>query len=301
MLVERQVKNIGKPSFNKYQPWDGHDMDLNEGYVNYVYEFKEFPRYSALKELLTWMEHEKGDVDNPYNKINAQSKVDFVCRRGVLRKIGFTLCATRGSWNCEVVRHNNIIYMSDSIKRTPITIETSILHDYWDGRFHRYMSEGGDLPYLVTECRFKDLVCLVSGEIDCKTEAGEYLEIAASYEDKFHLKIGSCWLHSYLGGNQKIALGLHSKYDGIINKVIEEKVDNVPEKFEDGNWSASEMLGFIHSILNTLKGRVLEGRSYTLKYEAEYHHGRGLYYIVEHPETPESNKLLNMIRGFNHF
>ena len=260
-LIDGHVKNVGAAIIPAFKPWGGVMLNLNEGFEGSVNPYKAREGHAPLEDLRTWVKEKKFDL--------ADNNVDFVCKRGILRNIGYAVYNTKESWDFKVCRKNGIIYLSD-VKVVEEEVEEYLRKcSYWGQRFEKLMTEGHDddiASYIVVKCKIGEYMCLVSGETDCKTEDENYVEIKTANQRFFTERMSKGWLQAYLGGNQILVYGLRDKY-GYVNAVKKENVSQVPGKYQGvGNWRANSMFGFINAVLQKLKDVVPEGGTCTLKH-----------------------------------
>ena len=266
-LNNGKVENIGQAVFKGYKRWDHQKRNLLQGWDGkpYVDTFaKQLSHdHSDLHHLLQWV------MIKSYNLVD--NKIDFVCKRGILRIIGDTLYSP-APWTFEVCRFKGLIYLSRKFipenKQDRYESKNYLSKCYFFGTaFEKLVTTVEDInSYIVTECKLNDVKCLIAGEIDCKDE-DEYIEIKTAKEFNLSTRMQSGWLQAYLIGNHKLVYGIRDDDFNLVN-VIEEPVGSVPGRYqEEGNWNGQQILGFIYSVLQIIKNEVPEGDTYTLKYE----------------------------------
>ena len=266
-LNNGKIENIGKAVFNGYKRWDQQKVNLLQRWDGkpYVDTFAKQANHdhSDLHHLLQWV------MIKSYNL--ADKKIDFVCKRGILREIGNTF-QSQSPWNFEVCRFRGLIYLSKKFIPEDKPYPNEPENRSWKCRFfgtafEELVTTAEDVSsYIVTECNLKDVKCLIAGEIDCKDE-DEYVEIKTANKYKLSERIQLGWLQGYLIGNHKLVYGLRDNDFSLVN-VIEEPIESVPSKYgEKGKWDGRKKLGFIYSVLQRIKNEVPEGGMYTLKYE----------------------------------
>ena len=263
-LENGEVDKVGQTDFKGYRQWDHQEVNLLQGWDGgrFVDTFAEQANHdhSDLHHLLQWV------MMNSYDL--AGNKIDFVCKRGILRKIGDTFHSP-SPWTFEVCCLKGSIYLSKKC----IPINKPDLNEsksyYFGTAFEKLVTTGEDVDsYIVTECKLKDVKCLIAGEIDCKAK-DEYIEIKTALESKLSKRMRRGWLHAYLIGNHKLVYGLRDNNFNLV-RIIEEQTESVPGTYqEEGNWNGQQILGFIYSVLQRIKNEVPEGRIYTLKYDGE--------------------------------
>ena len=259
-LKNGRVENVDNATFKSYKRWDPLNRNLLQGYNGYTDTFARQEGHSALEELLEWTRiHQYSLVDN---------EINFVCKRGILRRIGYTVNCKWDCWSFKVCCYNGIVYLSDNLVHDDGTTE-NLQKCYHSGDAFEEMLTSGQADwksYLVAKCQLKDTNCLIAGEVDCK-DSDEYVEIKTVKDTKICAAISKGWLQAYLIGNHKLVYGLRDSTFSLVN-VIEEPIECVPHKYEEkGKWDGRKMLGFIYSVLQRIKNEVPEGGTYTLKYE----------------------------------
>ena len=153
-LARGRIGDIGTTQFRKFKPWDGHSINLLRGFREETVDgFFEQEVHSTLEELLTWIRMK------PYSL--EKNEIDFVCQRGILRNIGFTVYNDHSKWSIKVCRLNSVIYLSDQTAEEPMSVigkkccySGIIFGD-------TMVTEKDDtFSYTVAECRFKNIKCL---------------------------------------------------------------------------------------------------------------------------------------------
>ena len=277
-----KVENIGQAVFKRYKRWDHQEVDLLQRWDGkpYVDTFAKQVNHdhSDLHHLLQWV------MIKSYNL--SDNNIDFVCKRGILRIIGDTFSSSV-QWTYEVCRFRDIIYLSKKFipeNKPDLNNSKKYLSKcrFFGTAFEELITTAEDASsYIVTECKLKDVNCLIAGEIDCKDE-DEYVEIKTAHEYKLSIRIQLGWLQGYLIGNHKLVFGLRDNNFSLVN-VIEEPIESVPSKYEEkGKWDGRKKLSFIYSVLQRIKNEVPEGGTYTLKYFG----GRSTkYYLIPDSES----------------
>ena len=267
-LNNGNVENIGQAVFKRYKRWDHQEVNLLQGWDGkpYVDTFAKQANHdhSDLHHLLQWV------MIKSYNL--ADNKIDFVCKRGILREIGNTFYKN-DPWTFEVCRFNGLIYLSKNFipeNRSDVNDLTNHLSKcyFFGTAFEELVTTAENVnSYIVTECKLKDINCLIAGEIDCK-DNDEYVEMKTTKVTNIWKTMFKGWLHAYLIGNHRLVYGLRDNDFNLVS-VIEEPIRSIPGKYQRiGNWNGQQILGFIYSVLQRIKNEVPEGGTYTLKYES---------------------------------
>ena len=102
--------------------------------------------------------------------------------------------------------------------------------NFFGTAFEKLVTTAEDVnSYLVTECKLKDVNCLIAGEIE---DEDEYIEIKTAKEFNLSTRMRSGWLQGYLIGNHKLVYGIRDIDFNLVN-VIEEPIECVPRKYEE--------------------------------------------------------------------
>ena len=114
-LASGRIEDMGATQFRKFKPWDGQNINLLRGFSEEtVDDFFEQEVHSTLEELLTWIRMK------PYNL--KKNEINFVCQRGILRNIGFTVYNNHSKWNIKVCRLNGVIHLSDHTAKEQMSV-----------------------------------------------------------------------------------------------------------------------------------------------------------------------------------
>ena len=266
--VAREVTQINTSPFSEYFPSSEKNMDLNEGledYYNMAAKNTEKNETTFLEQLLQW-------VNNSRFKLK-ENKVRFVCRRGILKKIGHTLYNEFNTpWKFEVCNYQGIVYIFEPA-------ENHVQHDeyvkkcmYWGVKFERNITKSNDdsvySSYVIVKSNIGKNRCLLGCEVDCVENDGSqkfYMEIKTCLEGKLQKKISLGWLQAFLAGNERIVYGLRNRC-GYITDIKKENVSTLPSKYRL-HWSGSAMMGLISSVLNKLRTVLPDGYRGVLRYD----------------------------------
>ena len=190
-LNNGNVENIGQAVFKRYERWDHQKWNLLQGWDDkpYVdtYAKQANHDHSDLHHLLQWV------MIKSYNL--AGNNIDFVCKRGILGKIGNTFYRN-DPWTFEVCRFKGLIYLSKKFipenKSDLNDLKNHLSKCYFFGTaFEELVTTAEDVnSYIVTECKVNDVKCLIAGEIDCKDE-DKYVEIKTAKEYNLSIRMQS--------------------------------------------------------------------------------------------------------------
>ena len=279
-----EVIDLNEASFREYKPWQGEEINLLEGYDDYEDKFLGQEGHISLNELLKWI------IGTNYRL--SDKEINFVTKRGVLRTIAATAHRRKSKWEYKICRYNGIIYISNDKKNKKLERGYGLKCSYAGTVFQgsRVTREDGVFPYLVAECRFKGIKCLIAGEPDCQDQ-DDFIEIKTTTVVDFERNSYKGWLQAYLLGNQRVLYGLRNN-NFILEDVKDEKVADIPGKYEIlGNWKGCDMLGFLYSVLQKIQEKVPEGSTCTIKYD-----GRQMYHI-----TVENENEVFLINEFKEY
>ena len=161
-----EVINLDEASFRVHKPREGEEMNLIKGYDDYEDTFLGQEGHTALNDLLKWT------IGTNYKL--SDNNLNFVTKRGNLKTVAATVYQRKTSWEFRVCRYNGVIYISKDKGNKKLERGYGLKCCYAGTVFagSRVIKKDDMLGYVVTECRFKSIKCLIAGEPDCKDQHG---------------------------------------------------------------------------------------------------------------------------------
>lgn len=262
------------------------EFDLKHGYDI----FENHRRMTGFDIVLRYILANKRTSQSCQTDPSVSLDADFVCRRGILRVLmNSPYChhdAGHRDWNTKVTLYKGTYYVSEEMDVRNKWEDPSIRKDlwYWMWKFPQYVTaqepdgisdndgpvNNDDKFYSIVTRRIGNHTVLITGEVDCVDDQGQYVElkikrIARNETDEHRFlkcKLRSWWIQAYICSIPKIVAGLRDE-DGIIHSVKTYKTDDLPriasERLPEWcKWKPAACVIFLDRFFDFVKSHVVE-------------------------------------------
>ncbi|WAR20967.1 DXO-like protein [Mya arenaria] len=303
-----QPKEIGHYSlgseiqYNKTQlkyfipPSDYNDVEYD---LKKEYQGMENREEKQIDHILKWIHDSvgpRGEVDPDQTGLKDDSDVstDFVCRRGLLKKLLCTTCARNDYWKFAVTLHHGTYYLCEyptdkELKRVKKMTNEDKMTCAWGHKFEQYLtadSKGSvpnpDLPYNINEGFYTVMESKVgahtlvfSSEVDAVSleipdgTTGPSVEHYVEFKTTTHaslekvsfkrFKLLNWWSQSVLAGVPEIICGFRDDA-GLVRKLETYTTQDIPTIAGDieNPWKINVCWNFLDHLLTFIKSNVKE-------------------------------------------